>query len=144
MRTSNVKTSLIAMVVVLFAALAPASSAQAATAKLGSTCKKAGLTAKVGLAQLVCKKNARGKLVWQKYVESADCKQAKAQYATQLKAYEDILAKIAQARAAAGSITGTDADVLRKQIDATEESVRPLKVLVDQLSALSIQICKLG
>lgn len=139
------RTRVITSVLLVFGLLMPAlpTAAQAATAKLGAKCTKAGATAKAGSVTLVCKKS-KGKLVWQKYVETAECKQAKAQYTLQLKSYQDIIAKITEARAATTGLTGADADALRKQIDATEESVKPLKSLVDQLAALTTQICKLG
>lgn len=141
-RRSFTRGSVAVMLMLLVAAFLPSTSASAATAKLGAKCTKAGATAKSGSLTLVCKKNSKGKLVWQKYVESADCKAAKAKYAGQLAQYNDIIAKIAEAKTAAASLTGPDADVLKAQIAGTEESAKQLKILVDSLASLTLQLCK--
>lgn len=143
MRTHIARTSVIGLLIFLLPTFVPA-SASAATAKIGASCSKAGATATTATARLVCKKNSRGKLVWQKYVESADCLQAKAQYANQLRAYQDIITKIAEARTAAAGLSGTQAEQLRIQINGTEEAAKQLKALVDSLAGLTAQICKLG
>lgn len=123
--------------------VAHATTAKAAV-KIGAKCTKSGATSKVGSTNVICKKNSKSVLVWTKVVESADCKSAKANYATQQKTYSDIVAKIADAKKAAGNLTGADADALRAQIASTEASLPSLKSLVDQLALLTTQICKLG
>lgn len=141
------RKSLVAVVVLSLVGLLPAASSASpmkAAVKIGAKCTKSGATAKVGSTNVICKRNSMKVLVWTKVVESTECKAAKVQYASQQKAYADIVAKIAEARTAAAGLTGVEGDALRTQINSTEESVKPLKTLVDQLAALTTQICKLG
>lgn len=110
--------------------------------KAGATCTKLNATAKVGSTTFVCKK-VSGKLVWAKYVPSAECKSARAQYATQNKAYLDIMAQITTAKTALDGISGTAADELRTQITGLESGIKPLETLVKQFKLLSDQICSI-
>lgn len=115
-----------------------------AAVQIGAKCTKSGATTKVGSTNVICKQNSKKVLVWTKVVETQECKAAKARYATQLKSYQDIVAKIGEAKAAAAGLTGAEADKLRAQISETEDSVKLLQTLVDSLSGLTLQICKLG
>lgn len=143
MRKSIVAVLALSLVAAL-PSIATASTTKAAV-KIGAKCTKSGATSKVGSTKVVCKLNTKKVLVWTKVVvESAECKAAKAQYATQQKAYADIIAKIAEAKTAAAGLSGAEADALRAQINATEQSVKPLETLVTQLATLTTQICKLG
>lgn len=137
-----------AVIALSMVGMLPAASSAApvkSVVKIGAKCTKLNATAKIGSTKVVCKRNAKKVLVWTKVVvETAECKSAKAQFVTQQKAYADIVAKIAEARAAAAGLSGAEADLLKAQINATEESVKPLKAMVDQLSSLTTEICKLG
>lgn len=141
------RKSVFAIVAALSLAVTPTVASAATTkaaVKVGAKCTKSGATAKVGSTSVVCKKNSRKVLVWTKVVESKDCKDAKANYATQLKTYNDIVAKVADAQQAAATLAGAQGDALKAQIASTEASLPSLKTLVDQLSLLTAEICRLG
>jgi septal ring factor EnvC (AmiA/AmiB activator) len=135
--------SLIAMGLVAPANSAVTSQAVKSVVKVGAKCTKVNAKAKVGATNFVCKR-VNGKLVWAKVAVSADCKNARTQYATQNASYQDIIKQIDTARKALEGQTGTAADDLRRQLNDLENSVKPLATLVKQFKTLSDQICSIS
>lgn len=111
--------------------------------KVGAKCTKLNAKAKVGSVALVCKR-VNGKLVWAKAAISQDCKDARAQYDKQSKAYQEILTQITAARKSIEGITTPEADALRTQINDLEKGVAPLADLVKQFKLLADQVCAIG
>jgi hypothetical protein len=111
--------------------------------KVGTKCTKVNAKAKAGSVNLICKR-VSGKLIWAKVKVSADCKDARAQYATQLKAYEDVLAQLNSAKAALADIKSSEADGLRTQVNALEGTVKTLAPVLKQFKTATDQICALS
>lgn len=127
-----------------------ASSAQAVrlseaktAVKVGAACTKVNAKAKAGSINLICKR-VNGKLVWAKVTVSADCKSARAQYASQLKAYQDVMAELAKAKTTLDGISSTEATALRNQIAALEATVKTLDPVLKQFKIATNQICAFG
>lgn len=143
--TRTIARALLApLALVLLAGLMP-TSAQAATTKLGASCKKAGQIVKVGSTRLVCKKNAKAKLVWQKY-QSKDCLDSKADYAAFNKEYTtqtDNLAKIqALINDPKSGLSAAEIASYNSLVSQSEAQLKLLKTMLDQISANTALLCK--